>query len=438
MTKLKKVYYQLKLSQISPLRIGNGENDISDNDLMCDSRGIPFIPGSSMAGVLREKYEKLGGKDPEKLFGIIKNDEATASNIIISDAICPQKICDNVKSEFRNVSISDYKISIRDGVAIDKWGVAKDGHKYDFQVVETDVPYYCILEWSGDDEEYKNEVIEGLDILIKDIVKHGIQLGARTTRGYGKMKVEVRKHQFDFPNCIDEWLDFNPWSESDFSGEKVYLDNEDKSEDGQFDRIEVQFKVIGSFSIRVNMERIEKAPDSVVMVNKDSKPVVPGTTWAGVFRHHMQEILSHIMSDNNDERTALDCLFGRGRADNTLSRIRFGETIIEGGKPYVLTRNAVERFTQAPKNSALFTDEFWQGGVGTLEIMIDKGKMSKLQRQLLEVSLLDLDNGMLTFGGSTGTGHGRVEVMKLNVNGMDYTENLKSGSMGFLEGLHEY
>lgn len=57
--------------------------------------------------------------------------------------------------------------------------------------------------------------------------------------------------------------------------------------------------------------------------------------------------------------------------------------------------------------------------------------MSKLQRQLLEVSLLDLDNGMLTFGGSTGTGHGRVEVMKLNVNGMDYTENLKSGSMGF-------
>ena len=48
------------------------------------------------------------------------------------------------------------------------------------------------------------------------------------------------------------------------------------------------------------------------------------------------------------------------------------------------------------------------------------------------------DDGMLTFGGSTGTGHGRVEVMKLNVNGMDYTENLKSGSMGFLEGLHEY
>ena len=438
MTKLKKVYYQLKLSQISPLRIGNGENDISDNDLMCDSRGIPFIPGSSMAGVLREKYEKLGGKDTEKLFGIIKNDEATASHIIISDAICPQKICDSVKSEFRNVSVSDYKISIRDGVDIDKWGVAKDGHKYDFQVVETDVPYFCILEWSGDDEEYENEVIEGLDILVKDVVKHGIQLGARTTRGYGTMKVEARKHQFDFPNCIDEWLDFNPWSESDFSGEKVFLDNEDKSEAGQFDRIEVQFKVIGSFSIRVNMERIEKAPDSVVMVNKDDKPVIPGTTWAGVFRHHMQEILSHIMSDNNDERTALDCLFGRGRADNTLSRIRFGETVIEGGKTYVLTRNAVERFTQAPKNSALFTDEFWQGGVGTLEIMIDKGKMSKLQRQLLEVSLLDLDNGMLTFGGSTGTGHGRVEVMKLNVNGMDYTENLKSGSMGFLEGLHEY
>ena len=83
MTKLKKVYYQLKLSQISPLRIGNGENDISDNDLMCDSRGIPFIPGSSMAGVLREKYEKLGGKDTEKLFGIIKNDEAQRVTLLL-------------------------------------------------------------------------------------------------------------------------------------------------------------------------------------------------------------------------------------------------------------------------------------------------------------------------------------------------------------------
>ena len=72
MTKLKKVYYQLKLSQISPLRIGNGENDISDNDLMCDSRGIPFIPGSSMAGVLRENMKNLVVKIQKSYLELLK------------------------------------------------------------------------------------------------------------------------------------------------------------------------------------------------------------------------------------------------------------------------------------------------------------------------------------------------------------------------------
>ena len=50
---MKKVYYQLKMYQKSPLRIGSGENEITDSDLMIDGKGCPFIPGSSVAGVLR-------------------------------------------------------------------------------------------------------------------------------------------------------------------------------------------------------------------------------------------------------------------------------------------------------------------------------------------------------------------------------------------------
>ena len=56
---MKKVYYQLKMIQKSPLRVGNGDAEVTDSDLMLDGRGFPFIPGSSIAGVLREQYGKV-------------------------------------------------------------------------------------------------------------------------------------------------------------------------------------------------------------------------------------------------------------------------------------------------------------------------------------------------------------------------------------------
>ena len=47
-----KLYYRCRFTQLSPLRLSGGKNDRTDNDLMLDSRGLPMIPGSALAGVL--------------------------------------------------------------------------------------------------------------------------------------------------------------------------------------------------------------------------------------------------------------------------------------------------------------------------------------------------------------------------------------------------
>ena len=47
---MQKMYYKLTFSQTAPLRISNGDVENTDSDLMLDSRGLPFIPGSSIAG----------------------------------------------------------------------------------------------------------------------------------------------------------------------------------------------------------------------------------------------------------------------------------------------------------------------------------------------------------------------------------------------------
>lgn len=429
---MKKVYYQLKMNQKSPLRIGNGESEVTDSDLMTDGRGLPFIPGSSLAGVLREQYGKMPSvskKDTDSMFGYIDGKTLESSHVIVSDAVVSQ-----------DAEERDFTISIRDGIGIDEWGTTIPGNKYDFQVVETGKSYYAVLEWTGDDEEdYKKEIENGLDPLVKMIVAQGLFVGARTTRGYGSMKVEARKKVFDFPSQIKTWLDFDPFSAGAFSdAEAIQAGNGNQNDI----RIFAELVMKGSFSVRVNTARMEclkdgSVPNSLPLKNREKKPVIPGTSWAGIFRHHMLALLrqSGLERENGEKAESLNLLFGKAKeeGEHIRSKIRFYETEITGGKEYSVTRNAVERFTQAPKNAALYTNQLWQGGRGTLEIVIDNSEITGLQKQLLAVALIDLDLGLMSFGGESGVGRGRCEIAQLIVNGQDKTAELKAQNSHFLE-----
>ncbi len=441
---MKKVYYQLKMIQKSPLRVGNGDAEVTDSDLMLDGRGFPFIPGSSIAGVLREQYGKVlsaSKKDVDMLFGYIDGEILKDSRLIVSDAVVSE-----------DCTKDDFMISIRDGIGLDEWGSTISGHKYDFQVVETKKAYTAILEWSGEEAAYLTEIKNGLDILMQAVSAEGLLLGARTTRGYGSMAVEVRKKEFVFseegngeevvfPDVIDKWLAFDPFDKDAFA-------EADLVAAGAGDRknmtIHLDLTMKGSFSVRVNTARAERLkedgsiPDSLPLRNQDKNPVIPGTSWAGTFRHHMLDLLrqSGIEPIYGKEAEALNLLFGKSQEEgkHIRSEIRFKETAITGGAAYSITRNAVERFTQAPRNTALYTNRLWQGGKGELEITVTESKMTKLQRQLLAIALIDMDLGLMTVGGEAGVGRGRCMITRLTVNGQDKTAELKACNSHFLEG----
>lgn len=429
---MKKVYYQLKMYQKSPLRIGSGENEITDSDLMIDGKGCPFIPGSSVAGVLRNlcmnTIPTLSEEDVNEMFGDISEDTISESHVLVSDAVGPG-----------TASASDYKITVRDGIRLDEWGMTVQGNKYDFQVTETEMPYYSVLEWTGEEGDYQKEIADGLDPLMKSLVFDGISFGARTTRGYGNMAVTVKRIDYQFPEDIEEWMKFDPLDEESFvNGTDITAE----SQKNAYIKICADIKIKGSFSVRVNTARAEvfsdgSVPDSVPLSNLEEKPVIPGTSWAGTFRHHMQALLRQLNMDSTEKNRTVEInrLFGmeEKEGEHIRSSIRFGETVISGGAPYSLTRNAVDRFTQAPRNTALFTSRLWQGGHGKLEIVIDRNKWKKFQIQLLAVSLIDLELGLLSFGGASGTGHGRCSVMHLTVDGKDMTRQIKENNSHFLE-----
>ena len=409
---MKKVYYQLEMYQKSPLRIGNGDNEIADSDLMVDAKGCPFIPGSSVAGVLRDLYTRrnpdVSEEEVNNLFGYIEGEQLSESHILVSDATGPE-----------NASPSDYFITVRDGIRLDEWGTAVSENKYDFQVTETKKPYYTVLEWTGEDKDWKTEIVNGLEPLMSDIAAKGISFGAGTTRGYGKMEVSIRKKEFDFPQDIQAWLKFDPLTREAFEKERV-----------------LEAKGLGDAEIKIQAEIKVERSFSVPVCNYEEKPLISGTSWAGIFRHHMRAILRNLGLDRAERcGTELNLLFGMGEAEgeHIRSGICFGETVVDGSIPYSIQRNAVDRFTQAPRNTALFLNELWNGGKGRLDITVERSRINKLQAQLLAISLIDLDLGLMTFGGGTGVGLGRCRISCIKVNGKDFTQNIKKQDSNFLE-----
>lgn len=396
-----KLYYRCSFTQLSPLRLSSGKNDRTDNDLMLDSRGLPMIPGSALAGVLRGR---LSREEANLLFGRdTVGDDITESAVLVGDAALPA----NAKVRF----------SHRDGVGLDKHKVAVKGAKYDFETAECSAPYTAVIEWSGWSDD---PALPLLDNLLAGAASGGLAFGGRTTRGYGRMAAEIHKKAFHFPADLYAWLSFDPDAADAFADADAVAGHETSPQE---DVMRAELRMTGSFIVRrytsdVHKSKDKTVPDYCALENGKDRPVLPGTGWAGAFRHHMRAILGEL-GGTDEQRAAVDALFGYSDKGvlKKRSALAFDETEISGGQAYTLTRNALDRFTAGTASKALYTSCVQQGGQGTLTIRLRKGALDAFQRQLLGAALLDLDSGYLTAGGENSVGRGRAAITALTLNG---------------------
>lgn len=417
---MKKNYYQMQMILRSPLRIGNGVNQVTDSDVMTDKRGLPFVPGSSIAGVLRDRVDQ---QYKESLFGYVDGEEIRESMVIVSDAVLPG-----------DVIASDAEITSRDGVGLDDWGIAIRGSKYDFQVAECGRPFTCIMEADILDAEAE----QALEQLLCEFVGNGIRLGARTTRGYGQFSVSVRKKVFVFPEQIEAWMRFDPYVDDAFKEGESLIGSGDTGHDMH---IKIHFSIVGNVNVRVRSTDYEiqedgTKPDSTMLVNAKGQPVIPGTAWAGAFRHHMRDLVRDChLKQEEDVLKKVDRLFGKmaEQVDHLKSSITFSESEIFGGKDVTISRTALDRFTMTPRNAAVYTVRYLQGGSGSLEIVVAEKSLDPTQLQLLQIALMDLDLGLLPIGGEKGVGRGCVTIDEIEVNGTDCTGALKEQKLELAE-----
>lgn len=418
---MEKYYYELKFTQRAPLRISAGFGTDTDNDLIKDRRGFPFLPGTGIAGVLRCEFDEETAKE---LFGIIeeteeqgkkeKKVEIRESRVLVSDAVLPDD--------------AEFRVSRRDGVGLNEQKTAIKGAKYDFETAEADKPYRGVIELTNEGDA------DALREVLSRCVARGVCLGARTTRGYGSMKVEVREHKFTLPDELDDWLKFDPFDEHAFAEDEP-LKPSDAAEDKLL-VVRAALQIDGSFSVRTNTSALATegdlrvTPDTVPMENREGRPVIPGTSWAGAFRHHMRALADEL-GLGEAAQAEIDLLFGKIEGAKRRSAIRFSETAIENSKRMTVTRTAIERFTAAPRHRALFTSQVAVDGEGELVVTLPKDASERV-KGLLGVSLCDLNLGLLGFGGENGVGRGGAVVTRLTVNGADKTAALRAGDVAAL------
>lgn len=405
--------------------IGSGEEESSDSDVLRDSDGNVYIPGTSLAGVSRHFLETVG-INTDDIFGKIEVEKEAEkdyeSKIKFFDAFATNEVSTSVRDSVRLVD----KISL-------------DGSKFDYEIAEAGAEFIFKIELntcSCEEKKICSYIINGF--------KNGdIRIGSKTTRGFGVVDIEDIKYlQLDLTNAeeMDTYINLDrDWNIVDkpFSAEEL----EKARYEEVYETIERDFSLKSFLFIRDygSTKKVEgddsKFVDAQTLTNAKENPVITGPSIAGVIRSHCRKILDKIGYETEKERQDfINDLFGyetevgedgklkRENEKKIKSNVLFKECELDKDNIVFLnrTRTAVDRFS----GSALQTGALFTGNIAcrndnknpekvTITVKIKKDfKEMKLAKSLINTCLDDLGRGLIAFGGNTGIGAGIFEEYK--------------------------
>ncbi len=450
-----KIVAEGTLTLQSPLLIGSG-NSTSDNDIdinvLKNKDGIPFLPGTSLTGVLRAFMERESPECAEQLFGSADDmkDDSGQSMIILHD-----------------IPLTNSIPITRDGVSIDPLtGTAMKAHKFDYEAVSRDAegPFRMIitLRQIHTDENgcLMPEMEKAINHLLQKIAS-GFQLGAHGSTGLGQVKVQnLEKYFYDFrdKNSVVSWLmpenkNFSP-SKTTVKGNVIpFLDDDFV--------VEAEFALPYSLIIRdyKQSETISKGQEQVsihaVSLKENGSYVIPGSSWKGSLRQRAgyilntlgksQALVSSLMGPSPQEVKANPDKKWKGRFQVKESLIR--PDCVEDTPQ---SRIRIDRFTGGTIDSALFTVKpLWgkeNDAIVKLQFQIENAL--DYEAGLALCLLKDLWLGKLAIGGEKSIGRGILHGKKIVIHykgkhyqieeGKDVDADTEEALNGFVKELVDW
>lgn len=421
---IRKEYLWISFVLASPLIIGSGKNEMTDNDIVLNGNGEPYIPATAVSGVVRsvldpEKKDSYFGKVPG--YKESRYENSKESMLVFYDA--------NMAAD------STPRISKRDFVALDENKTAMTGAKFDMQILEPGIEFNTYIEQNYTEamqDDYLSEIAAAW-------YSGRVMFGAKTMRGFGEIKdVKIMRKGFDLSDKaeVSSWLEYNMYDLLFWNNAKTLTPETLQKTDTNITKICLGLDIISAISIR--QYTTDPTPEDAkasepdykqmsVYIDNEEVPVIPGSSWAGAFKNDMKKLLPGIDLS----------YFGDVKGnDKWKSHIKFSESQINGSAPAIITRNAIDRFSGGTINGALYTEKTRYGGHTELTIsLLDKkaGAESKKNRDekrivreekfndTLAAAIADLHEGLIAVGGLTSVGRGIFRVT--SVNGEEFSGN---------------
>lgn len=415
------------------IQSGRGDS-VHDVLLVRDANGLPAIPGTSLAGVLRHAYaRKHGDAAADRLFGTISGDGRPSSLYvdwgIVHDShdrpregmLDPDDLANDPLLAYLQLD----KPIIRQRVRLDHRGAASQTGKFDVTLLPAGVRYtHWLSYWRDDSDESAQQWQQLLALMGKD----GIQLGHGTRSGNGHFQAiqlesavwdlrtaEGRKGFSSRPRCREDRNGLSPIShvESDIA---LHVDLCLQADAG--------WRVGGG---ERSLLRHEKEPDLLPQhepfVNWSEghghvsmqQHLLPGSAVKGALRHRVAYHYRRLRGEwadeslpSTDECAAVQQLFGSSTGDTgTAGLLRFQDMLMPKTTTKVLMHNRIDRFTGGVMHGALFSEEvLWQTPLSLRIKVVPHREVDLVARQALQSALVDLSKGRLPLGaaGSRGLG----------------------------------
>ncbi|MBF0332793.1 MAG: hypothetical protein HQL40_03975 [Alphaproteobacteria bacterium] len=440
----------------TPFCVRSGDGDaFSDSAFVTDANGLPAIPGSSLAGILRNAAERLGidlaifGRRPEAA----KKDLGEGSRLTVTWA----HIHDHLDRPVDGLlAPDDPRLShpvlrsarqgvVRDHVRIGHRGSAERTGKFDERVVPMGHRFTFDLGLQGGEPEK-----EVWPRLLNLLAWPGLRIGAGSRRGFGKFRLvrdAVRQRVFDL--CESE--DFAAYSRlpASLSEPADGLEDVKPVLDGPAELAVIRLQGLIAdggwlFGGGGALDNADIAPvrEHVIewageaALSERARLYLPASAIKGAFAHRLAwhhnrlrpqiraealplaEIARHSGAGNQAVRTLLGHVADDDDDNPRAGRLLFADTYLAFGTEYGDERwhVSLDRFTQGARAGRLFCEHVMAPrGLGAdYEIVLLTAGVDQIEavdadmKRALWMTLRDMKDGRLTFGAAGNRGHGDI------------------------------
>ena len=279
------IIFSGKLVARAPLHVGGAEpGGETDLILAVDGAGRYYLPGTTLAGVLRQWFERaFGSQVATRMFGEARDrsPEGHASFVLIEDAPL----------------ISDHMPEVRDGVGIDRFtGTAAPNIKYTRQILPVGSEFDFILSVDLQEPDKVQDQAR-MSCLIEALAKGEVALGAGKSRGLGRIRLEdihVEHRNMSSREALLVWLE-KGGKKTPFDPAR-YAHPEVEPASPQSLSIQIQWLQDGPLMVKADMEALEVDILPLYTGWGKRQRVIPGASIKGALRSMAERILTTLLT----------------------------------------------------------------------------------------------------------------------------------------------